>query len=651
MRSAKVVVLAAILVVQAAGLAVRPAAALPTALTEPGYVGDFNGDGRTDVANFDGSNGTWDVGLSSGTRFRFTQWGDYADANATWIHRIGDFNGDGMDDVFSFKDGNGRMIVGLSTGTSFTVKTWREASFVTNWATFIPADYDGDGDEDIVGFHTVKRIWYLYRSSGTSFEPAEAWSGDMGDATATHIGGDFNGDRRPDVASFRHNDATWRVSTNTGASFNVKAWADLNPDDGWLKQRSGDFNGDGRTDIANFFTGGELRVSVSQADDTFSTTQWADLTPNNGWGAMLRGRFNNDAKDDLALFLPEGGKWIVNIASGPTSFTSSLWVDLERDAGWGSHGTGDFNGDGLSDIASFHQPSGQWWVSQSTGNSFTATNWTPINFLPHASFTHDCTGFNCVFHDTSTDNDGSIVSRTWDFGDGTTATERDVNHSYDQAGDYVVTLTVTDDAGDSDTETKTIQVREMNTFPDASFTYSCDILKCKFKDTSTDDGEIVTSTWDFGDGKTAEGTIVTHTYSAGGSKTVRHKVTDAAGQSDEEVRQIEVVRPHKRVVEMSLEHIQGFLYAKGRVRVPGGFDACRGGRDVTVQKKQRDGDWVKVVKGRTNSRGRYLIPLYYYKAPHDRPGTYRVKAPQEEPATRPGHVCLQAVADKRTHVH
>jgi len=636
--------------VQAAGLVAGPAAALPTALTAPGYVGDFNGDGRSDVANFDNSNGTWDVGLSSGSRFRFTQWGDYPDANANWIHRIGDFNGDGMDDVFSFKDGSGRIVVGTSTGTSFTVRTWREGGLVTNWATFIVADYDRDGDDDIMGFHSVKRIWYLSRSTGTSFDAGEAWSPSMGEATATHIGGDFNGDLRPDVASFRHSDATWQVNINTGTAFTSTQWADLAPDDGWLKQRSGDFDGDGRTDIANFFTGGELKVSISQTDDRFSTTRWADLTPDDGWGMMLRGRFNNDVKDDLAIFLVAGAKWVVATAAGPTSFTTSEWLDLDRDEGWDSHGTGDFNGDGLSDVASFHKPTGQWWVSQSTGSSFTSSNWSPINIFPLASFTHDCSGFDCVFHDTSSDDDGTIVSRSWDFGDGTTATERDAYHSYAQAGNYEVTLTVTDDAGDSDTATRTIEVRETNTYPDANFTYSCDILKCKFRDTSSDDGAIVRSTWDFGDGATAEGATVTHAYATGGTKTVRHKVTDSAGQSDEEVRIIEVLKPHKRKVEMTLPHIQGYIYAEGRIRVPDGFDACRGGRDVVIQKR-RAGDWVKVVKTRTNSRGRYRVPLYYNQAPHDRPGTYRAKSPEDEPANKPGHMCLVAGSGKRTHVH
>ena len=55
---------------------------------------------------------------------------------------------------------------------------------------------------------------------------------------------------------------------------------------------------------------------------------------------------------------------------------------------------------------------------------------------------------------------GSIVSWEWDFGDGTTGTGEVVNHTYDAAGEYNVTLTVTNDEGFYDTIVKRIVVTE-----------------------------------------------------------------------------------------------------------------------------------------------------------------------------------------------
>ncbi len=56
-------------------------------------------------------------------------------------------------------------------------------------------------------------------------------------------------------------------------------------------------------------------------------------------------------------------------------------------------------------------------------------------------------GTTAQFLDQSSDPDGSIVSRLWDFGDGSTSNQQHPTHTYTQPGDYIVSLTVTDDTG------------------------------------------------------------------------------------------------------------------------------------------------------------------------------------------------------------
>src|SRR5919112_1019856 len=53
-------------------------------------------------------------------------------------------------------------------------------------------------------------------------------------------------------------------------------------------------------------------------------------------------------------------------------------------------------------------------VSWAAGYVWTAA--PPPNVAPNASFTHSCTDLACTFDDTSTDADGTIVSRAWSFG-------------------------------------------------------------------------------------------------------------------------------------------------------------------------------------------------------------------------------------------
>ena len=66
--------------------------------------------------------------------------------------------------------------------------------------------------------------------------------------------------------------------------------------------------------------------------------------------------------------------------------------------------------------------------------------------LPAAGFTVQCTDKVCTFTDGSSDADGTIVSRDWDFGDGATSAEVNPEHTYAQAGIYSVRLRVVDDS-------------------------------------------------------------------------------------------------------------------------------------------------------------------------------------------------------------
>ncbi|WP_152566075.1 MULTISPECIES: S8 family serine peptidase [Lysobacter] len=81
------------------------------------------------------------------------------------------------------------------------------------------------------------------------------------------------------------------------------------------------------------------------------------------------------------------------------------------------------------------------------------------NVKPVANFSSAVNGLTATFTDSSTDSDGNIVSRSWNFGDGTAAsTATNPSHAYAAAGTYNVSLTVTDNAGGTHTKTASVTV-------------------------------------------------------------------------------------------------------------------------------------------------------------------------------------------------
>jgi PKD repeat protein len=68
-----------------------------------------------------------------------------------------------------------------------------------------------------------------------------------------------------------------------------------------------------------------------------------------------------------------------------------------------------------------------------------------VNAAPTASFTTSCTGLACSLDAAaSSDVDGTVDAYAWDFGDGATGSGATASHTYAAAGDYPITLTVTD---------------------------------------------------------------------------------------------------------------------------------------------------------------------------------------------------------------
>ncbi|WP_203855301.1 RICIN domain-containing protein [Plantactinospora mayteni] len=250
--------------------------------------GDFDGNGRTDVAIFrEDADRMVRLFLLPADGNRFS-----AVSEPVWtgdIFRLshlkvvaGDFDADGDDDIAALQGlagGQLKLWAYLSTGNGFAAPALSWDSGATGagvaGANLVAADVDGDGDDDVVDMHdmgnaqTHMRIHHA--TAGVFGGPVTRWDSGVGafDARrARFVAGDVDGDalRRAEVvALYDDGNATARLVTWKGDG---TVWT---PTTRWSSGvggfdatrgtlAAGDFDADGRTDIASLYdTGGGKR--------------------------------------------------------------------------------------------------------------------------------------------------------------------------------------------------------------------------------------------------------------------------------------------------------------------------------------------------------------------------------------------------------
>ena len=188
---------------------------------------------------------------------------------------------------------------------------------------------------------------------------------------------------------------------------------------------------------------------------------------------------------------------------------------------------------------------------------FTITNPPATGFSAPAN---TCLGDSVKFTDTTTVALGNYEKKwLWNFGDGQISTVQNPKHLYTTAGNYTVSLTVTDNNGCADVANPT--TIHVSSLPVANFTVStpdCANQNVTLADNSTSsDGTIKKWIWSYGDGKTDTLTSsqpFTHLYDTTGVDTVKLTVITDKGCTSNTYKQILTIRPLP-VVDFTLPYV------------------------------------------------------------------------------------------------
>lgn len=328
--------------------------------------GDYNGDGKTDPAFFHPADGKWHELINGVETVR--QFGEATDRPIP-----ADYDGDGKTDLAIFRPREGNCYI------------WRSVDGVqqppiacgTAMDRQQPADYDGDGKADVAYFRVSDGTWHINYSAGGA-DPAISW-GKATDVVATYQPpyapkyplNDYDGDGTADPALFRPSDGKWHARSSASPPADLGSGLGVTTD----KFAPGDYDGDGRTDDA-VFRGSDLTWRVVRSRDGVATTTSVS-------GKFLStdrpvpGDYDGDGITDMATFRSTGsspGDWNIIRSSDGTLRTQNFGATA------GDVPTpGDFDADGITDIAIFRPTVGWFFIGSSDNQSHGPTNFGSLS--------------------------------------------------------------------------------------------------------------------------------------------------------------------------------------------------------------------------------------------------------------------------------
>jgi len=324
--------------------------------------GDFNGDGKTDLAvavNSEGGGIALFLGDGNGS---FAPATFYATGGHPVFLATGDFNGDGKADLVVGNSDAGGVSILLGKGNGTLVAASPVGGLIGLSAVAV-GDVNSDGRQDLVvasgsgntSFVTILRG----RGDGTFTKGLSYTVPSSADAAPCCVAiGDINRDGKPDVAvatrAATNNSPTGSTTTsiflgNGDGTFGAARSVDTGPNVSALLL--GDLNGDGSPDIiagngASKATNGRVSVLLNAGDGTFGQPQ-AYLS-GQGVTSIAAARFTGGRYDDLVVGNSEGTLTLLR-TDGKASFTADSSFSVGDNVS--ALAAADFNGDGLPDLA------------------------------------------------------------------------------------------------------------------------------------------------------------------------------------------------------------------------------------------------------------------------------------------------------------
>ena len=318
-------------------------------------VGDFNGDGIPDLAVANSEDNTVTILLGNGS-------GGFVPAAGSPVTVgggpygvvVGDFNGDGIADLAVANTNDNTVSILLGNGSGGFSAPGAAVAVGTHPFLVAVGDFNGDGIADLaVTNFTSNNVSILLGDGHGGFSQAPGSPVTVGGGAYGVAVGDFNADGIADLAVTNQRDGNVSILLgNGGGGFTPATGSPVAVDTFPVSVAIGDFNGDGIADLAVAnVTGGNVSILLGNGSGGFTQPAGSPIPVGTFPNDVKVGDFNGDGISDLAVANFESDNVSILLGNGSGGFSSATGSPIAIGSGPYAVAVGDFNGDGMADLA------------------------------------------------------------------------------------------------------------------------------------------------------------------------------------------------------------------------------------------------------------------------------------------------------------
>ncbi|HEY4086910.1 MAG TPA: VCBS repeat-containing protein, partial [Bryobacteraceae bacterium] len=261
-----------------------------------------------------------------------------------------DFNHDGFADIAS-ADQEGNLTIFLGDGSGAFHEAGKPTAFDASVQALVAGDFDGDGNTDLAIATSADQVTILLGNGAGAFTASPGSPFAAGTGPRSLAIGDFNRDGIEDLAIANFSGSVTVLAGDGAGDFAPLSGSPFAAGAGTSAAIAADFNGDGLVDLAAANSSdGNVSVLLATPAGGFTPAQGSPFAVGMLPQSMVVADFNRDGIADLATANRGAGSLTVLLGTGSGGFIAAPGNPIAVGLSLQSVAVGDLDGDGVVDL-------------------------------------------------------------------------------------------------------------------------------------------------------------------------------------------------------------------------------------------------------------------------------------------------------------